>query len=278
MQARQQYAKSVLAIDGINDLAGIAINLNSIRSPIKPRVESSSIQELISASISRFSPLLPRLVLCPQGPHEILRLIAGNGIDLLMDAWSTDLSTIGVALNFCFSMRNDPESVQEDSKVKKQCDLGINLFSDSYASDFATLASSDLRTRLVKAYSPEALGDEPTRAYVHHLLHTHEMTSHVLLAMHNTCVMDLFMAGIRDSIRNGTFQRHKEAFEDVYMEKMQCETEAREAWRKVHRERGKGRLKGLGQERRDEPAVPLVSALESVGELESLSFEDEQQD
>jgi len=36
-----------------------------------------------------------------------------------------------------------------------------------------------------------------TRAYVHHLLHTHEMSAHTLLALHNLAVLDTFFAGVR---------------------------------------------------------------------------------
>ncbi|KAG2021374.1 hypothetical protein CC2G_006619 [Coprinopsis cinerea AmutBmut pab1-1] len=36
-----------------------------------------------------------------------------------------------------------------------------------------------------------------TRAYIHHLLHTHEMSAHALLVSHNLAVVEAFLRGIR---------------------------------------------------------------------------------
>lgn len=85
-----------------------------------------------------------------------------------------------------------------------------------------------------------------TRAYVHHLLHTHEMSSHTLLAMHNLTVLDRFFEGIRQvlSQEEGVVQFAREItrFGEKYDEKMAVFAEAQVLWAKVERERGKGRL------------------------------------
>ena len=185
------------------------------------------------------------MALCPSGPHEMLSLIEA-GLDVFMDDWTATLSSIGVALDFSFAAL--PDEAQD--KAEKQ-ELGINLFDDVNADRFIPLASEGLYSRSINRYGSEALGDAPTRGYVHHLLHSHEMTSHVLLAMHNTCVMDLFMSDIRDSIKAGQFREDKQRFEKTYSEKLSCLKDAREEYDRVNRERGKGRLKGLGQDRRD---------------------------
>jgi hypothetical protein len=164
-----------------------------------------------------------------------------------MDEWSSSLSSFGIALNFTFPAR--PDSI--DVTQGQPAEVGFNLFEQRFATDSNPLASRILHSQLADSYGSEALGDCPTRAYVHHLLHTHEMTSHVLLAMHNTCVMDLFMAGIRKCIEDGSFEREKERFGDAYTSHLGCLQDAKVQAGKINQERGKGRLKGLGKERID---------------------------
>ncbi|OSD02794.1 tRNA-guanine transglycosylase [Trametes coccinea BRFM310] len=94
------------------------------------------------------------------------------------------------------------------------------------------------------ATTPSTLQPPSTRAYVHHLLHTHEMSAHALLAMHNISVFSAFLAGIRDAVARGTehFAREVERFEKVYDEGMVLWSEAEVMWIEVERARGKGRL------------------------------------
>lgn len=49
------------------------------------------------------------------------------------------------------------------------------------------------------------------RAYIHHLLEAREMLASILLEHHNTHHMQRFMADVRKSIKDGTFQRLKSA-------------------------------------------------------------------
>jgi hypothetical protein len=170
------------------------------------------------------------------------------GVDLFLDDWTTSLSSIGVALDFSFASPGK-KGAGYDEPHKRE--LGINLFDDVNADRFVPLTSEALHSRLLDTYGSEALGDSPTRGYVHHLLHSHEMTSHVLLAMHNTCVMDLFMRDVRGSIKSGRFTEDKRRFEEMYSEELGCLKAARAEYDRVNKERGKGRLKGLGQDRRD---------------------------
>jgi hypothetical protein len=161
-------------------------------------------------------------------------------------------------------------------------DIGHNLFSNSYAHDHSRLASLFLdaaswsqvpnheETRdLVcpcAACSPltrqeyivhsaadtfrPAESPEPNppfiRSYLHHLLHTHEMSSHALLVMHNLTVVDRFFAGIRRTLTEpegeARFRKEVERFHDRYDEQLTVFDEARAQWAKVEKERGKGRL------------------------------------
>lgn len=264
--AREEYAKTVGSPSPsplLSQIAGYSLNLNSLRPPNHSGVDminDDTTVKLASASFDHVNHENPRLALCPNGPHEILALVASNGIDLFMDEWSSAMSSIGIALDFQLST---DESMQDGPR-----ELGINLFDDKYAKDFSPLAGSATAKVLQERYGAEALGDIPTKAYLHHLLHTHEMTSHVLLAMHNTCIMDLFATAIRESIKAGTFQQAREVFEKVYTRRISAWSEATAQWSKVNKERGKGRLKGFGLERKsDGEATPPI-------DQERMSFDD----
>lgn len=299
--ARREYSRTIsppvsssLSRNGreqviIDSISGFSINLNTLRSSdIAASLASSSesVTSLIRASLDSLPPSKFRLAACPQAPHEILRLVANNGIDLFIDEWSSTLSGLGIALNFQFpipSHTSNGTGSEGGGRIEVQQDLGINLFDVGYVDAFDPLGSAPLMSSLASAgYSGETLGDLPTRAYLHHLLHTHEMTAHVLLAMHNTCVMDYFMACVRQSIARGTLEEDVEAFHAFYSEELVCLRQAKESWSKVNRERGKGRLKGLGQERREDTDTPSGAGSTQTGtpaaEQERMSFKDPEDD
>jgi queuine/archaeosine tRNA-ribosyltransferase len=104
-----------------------------------------------------------------------------------------------------------------------------------------------------------------TRAYIHHLLHTHEMSAHALLTTHNLSVVDRFFADIRGVLeRDGVdkFREEVQTFRNRYDddeiagdntqglgEDFEVEVvggivgrEAKRDWGSVDKARGKGRL------------------------------------
>ncbi|KAH9857810.1 tRNA-guanine(15) transglycosylase-like protein [Lenzites betulinus] len=94
--------------------------------------------------------------------------------------------------------------------------------------------------------SPNKLQPPFARAYVHHLLHTHEMSAHALLAMHNIAVFSAFLAGIRSVLSRddpeAEFAREVTRFEEAYDEELGLWDEGEVMWLQVERARGKGRL------------------------------------
>jgi queuine tRNA-ribosyltransferase subunit QTRTD1 len=52
-----------------------------------------------------------------------------------------------------------------------------------------------------------------SRAYIHHLLHVHEMLAEVLLEVHNTHHWQLYFAAIRAAIQEQRLQQYTEWFE-----------------------------------------------------------------
>ncbi|TBU28920.1 tRNA-guanine transglycosylase [Dichomitus squalens] len=109
---------------------------------------------------------------------------------------------------------------------------------------------------------PYALQPPVVRSYVHHLLHTHEMSSHALLAMHNLTALSRFFAGVREVIARGgqeEFEREVERFETTYDEGMALWDEAERMWLEVERARGKGRL---AREREKQAASMIGTAVD----------------
>ncbi len=52
-----------------------------------------------------------------------------------------------------------------------------------------------------------------TRAYVHHLLHTHEMLASVLLELHNTHWWLAFFTAMQQAIQAGGFAKYRQWFQ-----------------------------------------------------------------
>jgi hypothetical protein len=121
--------------------------------------------------------------------------------------------------------------------------------------------------------SPSPVQYEPpfTRAYIHHLLHTHEMSAHALLVMHNLTVVEAFFEGIREVLRGsghavlpdvghdsteGTVRKYDwthevNLFNAAYDGSLRVVDDAMEMWKDVDLARGKGRL-GREKEREKE--------------------------
>ncbi|KAJ1300918.1 hypothetical protein OPQ81_003343 [Rhizoctonia solani] len=222
--------------------------------------------ELVRSSLDHLSHQKPRLALglALASPHVMLGLIE-QGVDLIDSALAIRCASAGVALDFTFPV------VGEHSG--KKLDVGHNLYDSRYELQFTRLSdefadassnsgSPDKPICYCAACSPIwetqpiehskidelASKEEPryapayTRAYIHHLLHTHEMSAHTLLTFHNLAVVEMMMAGARSSIEHGTFEKDLRLFEARYDGGMRVLREAEKAWRGVDRARGKGRL------------------------------------
>ncbi|CAE7139523.1 unnamed protein product [Rhizoctonia solani] len=223
--------------------------------------------ELVRSSLDHLSPQKPRLALglALASPHVMLGLVE-QGVDLIDSALAIRCASAGVALDFVFPV------IGEHSGEK--LDIGHNLYDSRYEQQFVRLSdeftdasskspSSDKPVCYCAACSPvwetrptehskidELTSSEEdshyapayTRAYIHHLLHTHEMSAHTLLTFHNLAIVEAMMAGARSAIENGTFEKELRRFEAKYDGGMRVLRDAEKAWRGVDRARGKGRL------------------------------------
>lgn len=237
-------------------LAGYVLTI-----PLNLPTSDPSVPTLLLASLAPLPLAKPRVALAASGPHNILRLVRDVGIDLFVDEWSSLCATSGVALDFAF-----PVAIPLPETTSK-LDVGLNCFDPALAKSFIPLSSSPLATPtppplLLPFLSPSqaasyhpAASTPPTRAYLNHLLTAHELTAHVLLALHNQVVMHNFFSAIRTVLEADdtgvAFASAVDAFFAMYEEgtafsggRYPCLVAAQEGLAKVNSVRGKGTLKG----------------------------------
>lgn len=237
--------------------------------------------ELARASFAPLPQSKVRIAYSASSPHEILRFIRDVGIDLFDSHWAQRAAHIGIALDFRFPVIPDDSPIWNNEECSQprvrstgKHELGHNLYLQKYANQHVRLASSFL-----DGTSPQSVQDSvvcrcgacsPTssstylthstadteylatntiqrpysRSYLHHLLHTHEMSSHSLLVMHNLSVMDAFFAGVRQILATSpeTFNKEVDRFTKTYEESFKLFADAERLWAQVDSERGKGRL------------------------------------
>lgn len=257
-------------------------NLGS--APSRNLVLTDHLVPLINTSLGPLPASKLRIANTTSSPHEMLQLIQRTGIDLFDAHWAQNAANIGIALDFTFPVPTHVAiSDKLRTRPNGKRDLGHNLYDSIYASDFSSLAdgfSPASATSVGSSGPPQAKRTCPclacspvspntriyhgppeleagppasgnvvyrppfTRAYIHHLLQTHEMSAHSLLVMHNLSVLDAFFAGVRDAIATAedVFDREVERFIQTYDEDMAVFDEAAAGWRNVDLARGKGRL------------------------------------
>ena len=241
--------------------------------PVHVPVNPSTVTSLIRTSLELLPQSKPRIAHTAPSPHSILRLVLECGIDLFDTIWATEAADLGVALEFEFPA---PTHASGAGLLP----IGRNLFDEQYATDFSVLGVglpdhngcaschprfSDaplMHSKADEHHLKENAGPGYTRAYIHHLLHTHEMTSYTLLHLHNLAVVEEFFVSIRTILKLSCSEFEKEVrrFYDVYDPCMGVLEEARIRWREVENARGKGRLK-----REREIAAAVAAAQEGVG-------------
>ncbi len=166
------------------------------------------------------------LVLCitdPPNPHALLHAIS-LGLDLITVPFVTSASEQGMAFTFTFPPPNTSSVGHAPSSPPLNKPLGIDLFSPTHATCRASLAPAFITTDHTSDKDSATIR-EPCqcytcsthhRAYVHHLLSAREMLAWTLLQIHNFHVLSTFFSSVRRSIRNGTFEVDRQAFEDYY--------------------------------------------------------------
>lgn len=146
---------------------------------------------------------LPRLGFTePSSPAQILREIS-LGVDVVTVPFVSAATDAGIALDFTFPATPSPPNNHE---AGTPLPLGIDMWLPDHAADLSPLVEG------CKCYACT----NHHRAYIQHLLNAKEMLAWVLLQIHNHYVLDLFFAGIRNSIGNDTFEKDIRDFEHRY--------------------------------------------------------------
>ncbi|KAF8340490.1 tRNA-guanine(15) transglycosylase-like protein [Cantharellus anzutake] len=243
---------------------------------------------LLLSSLDPLPSSKPRLITGVTAPHDILHHIVRTGIDLFDSAWVQHAADWGIALDFTFPATKgstatkaighnlyDEKYALDFSRFANDLKGATELKDDGVLEDPQLLRTCPCAACSPSLVDPAAVtvdqrlpGSEPssvefsgskthappfTRAYLHHLLHTHEMSAHTLLALHNLSVLDLFFVGIRDVLGEDEtigdrFIAEVERFKEIYDEEGWYGPNGileagRTAWRNVDLARGKGRFK-----------------------------------
>lgn len=273
----------------------LCVELSNISActPIYRPMFTSSFSSLFRASLRNLPSNKPRLANTTLSPHEILALVRDVGVDLFDTLWAQQAADWGVALDFKFPA---PSHLVDKRQV------GHNLYDAKFANDFnrlsdlfldglefskqqnATSAWKLVNVCMCPACTPtwtnkplqHCLAEVPktevgseiappyTRAYIHHLLHTHEMSAHTLLTMHNITVLDSFLRDIREFLKNESdpvaFDEAVSLFEKTYDSELEILDIAKASWTAVDLARGKGRL---ARERTEAAITQIVETKEN---------------
>jgi len=168
---------------------------------------------MISAVIAEIPKEKPRLINCSGDPLDILQCVA-LGIDL----FNSNFPQIMSDANFAFIWKSDLEIVNsgntEDSKTE-------NLKTENLKRDHVE------EDKFVVSLKNQKFKSDPlpilvgctcyacsihSRAYIYHLLNTHEILGDVLLNIHNVNHYFEFFDQIRKNIKNGNFAVYHDAF------------------------------------------------------------------
>ncbi|KAG0602409.1 hypothetical protein M758_10G012500 [Ceratodon purpureus] len=139
-------------------------------------------------------------------PEEILQAV-GAGIDVFDSIYPFMLTKGGYAMTFPLNMENSQRSFDSEPTGEELARSGgdsakINLRSVAYRLDNAPLVIG------CKCYTCR----KHTRAYINHLINTHEMLAQTLLEIHNTYHYLEFFKAIRHSIKLDKFHDFRNWF------------------------------------------------------------------
>ncbi|KAG0356978.1 Queuine tRNA-ribosyltransferase subunit qtrtd1 [Podila minutissima] len=146
----------------------------------------------------------PRLVYGIQTPEDVLKAIT-MGADLFDTSYPFHLTEDGKASLYYFKQPAIAGSTTTTSIGEQRW---INLWDDEHGDKFVPLLDG------CECYACK--GGRHTRAYINHLLKTHEMLATVLLMSHNMHQYSKFFASVRQSIEDGTFQKESVLFNERF--------------------------------------------------------------
>ena len=167
--------------------------------------------QLIAACVSALPPSLPRHIGGMNSPEEILQAVS-CGVAVFEGGYAHATTAQGCALVFPVG----PHGHVGDTAVSPGNDgVKVNLRALAFTLDQGPLCRGCTCFACARH----------TRAYVHHLLDTHEMLADILLDVHNVHHMLRFFAALREAVAAGTLQQ----FRDFHDRRLQDVREAHAA-------------------------------------------------
>lgn len=174
-------------IDGIHRNGSEAANINT-----------SSLKSIVTHTISLLPAEKLKVMLGAYKPHVALELIS-FGIDLLDTSYANIVTASNRALVFDFSLADSKNVFPE-----------LDIMDVKLKDDFSPLVAG----------CPCLACKKHSRAYIHHLLNTHELLGPMLLSIHNIHHYKLFFESIRSSIANDRLSELLKQVRDQYDQKV----------------------------------------------------------
>jgi queuine tRNA-ribosyltransferase subunit QTRTD1 len=169
-------------------------------------LSAKSRREVVSTVVPLLPEDRPRGVRCSGHPVEVLELVAA-GIDMFDSPFPFVAAERGEALAFVFGRRSDDDGSCGAAEASSRSSSASAAAVASPVGDRENerFSFSLWDTTHAADFTPLYPGSVYTRAYVHHLLMTHEMLATVALAAHNLTWYLAFFNDVRESIRRGDF-------------------------------------------------------------------------
>ncbi|KAL1848426.1 hypothetical protein Plec18170_008024 [Paecilomyces lecythidis] len=213
-QSKTLYFAPVLPLENTQQ----QLYLQDLAEELRPRISGLALYESASLSIiPEDLGDLPRLSLSEyKTPHDILRDVS-LGADLVTIPFLSAASDGGIALDFSFpapTSSSGSSTSSSSSQIPLRRPLAFDMWSPSHTADLSPITPNCQCYTCTKHH----------RAYIRHLLSAKEMLAWTLLQIHNFHTMDLFFAGIRNSIEKGTFNQDLETFARVYESELPQQT------------------------------------------------------
>ncbi|KAF9978297.1 Queuine tRNA-ribosyltransferase subunit qtrtd1 [Modicella reniformis] len=185
--------------DGVD---GFIVDTNSLTATST----KNEILKCIKVSIEHLPAQKPRLAYGIRAPENVLKAIA-LGVDLFDTSYPYQLTEDGKASLYYFG--DNPYSSSPTSATNLSSNnRWINLWDEEHRDKFVSILDG--------CECCACKGGRHTRAYINHLLKTHEMLATVLLMSHNMYQYSKFFAAVREAVKVGTLERYSEAFHETF--------------------------------------------------------------
>ncbi|KAG0216188.1 Queuine tRNA-ribosyltransferase subunit qtrtd1 [Mortierella sp. NVP41] len=156
----------------------------------------------VQTSLDHLPAGKPKFLYGIHAPEDVLEAVV-MGIDLFDTSYPFQLTEDGKASLYYYGPRPAGQDKSNSETLRS-----INLWDDEHGDKFVPILDG------CGCYACK--DNKHTRAYINHLLKTHEMLATVLLMGHNMYQYSKFFVLVRESIQDGTLQEKSAAFRATF--------------------------------------------------------------